>query len=163
MIGDVDWAFATDRLTDGSKGMLWAEEQRAIGELMVTTRDDGSSICQGYAAFSDEYKIRFEPRMRSLASHVLAKSALCSYRLRLVQWALTGLVAQLDEEHVHSDAKWMAVAGSELQEPEFDPILNPEILPRAAQRSVSLERPRVEERIRADLARVLVPDVPPVR
>jgi hypothetical protein len=78
MIGDVDWAFATDRLTDGGKAMLWAEEKRAIGELMALAREDGSSICRGYAAFADEYEAKFEPKMHELAVHVLSKSALTS-------------------------------------------------------------------------------------
>jgi hypothetical protein len=66
MIGDVDWAFATDRLTDGSKGMLWAEEQRAIGELMVPAGKDASAICLGCAAFADEYEAKFKPMMHGL-------------------------------------------------------------------------------------------------
>jgi hypothetical protein len=164
LIADVDWVFATDALTDGSRGMLWAEEQRGVGELMVLARENGSSTCRGYASFVGDYEAKFAPWMDGLAAQVLSSAALSSYRLRLVQWALAGLVTQLDDEHAHSDEKWMTVADSELLSPKFDPISNPKILPEAAQRVTEIERPRIEERIRADLARARPsrrPNVPP--
>jgi hypothetical protein len=164
LIADVDRAFATDALTDRSQGMLWAEEQRGIGELMVLAREDGSSICRGYAAFAHDYQATFEPWMDRLASQVLSSAALSSYRLRLVQWALAGLVTQLDDKHAHTDAWWMTVADSELLNPQFDPISNPKILPKEAQQSPTIKRPGIEERIRADLAHARpsrVPKVPP--
>jgi hypothetical protein len=116
LIGDIDWAFATDRVADGDDGMLWAEEQRAIGELMIAPGHDGSSTCRGYAAYASEYGKRFAPWLDRLGDQVISQRALSSQRLQLVQWALLGLVTQLDEEHAHRDQKWMARARDELSQ-----------------------------------------------
>jgi hypothetical protein len=61
LIGDVNWAFATDKVDDRRGGMLWAEEQRGIGELMVVQVDGIPSTCYGYARFVREYEERFGP------------------------------------------------------------------------------------------------------
>jgi hypothetical protein len=115
LIGDIDWAFATDKVADRHRGMLWSEEQRGIGELMVVRSEDGASTCRGYATFASEYEKRFEPWMDQVTEYVFVEGA-ASHRLRLVQWALLGLVTQLDEEGVHTDAKWMSRARDELKE-----------------------------------------------
>jgi hypothetical protein len=116
LIGDIDWAFGSDKLGEGVRGMLWAEEQRGIGELMKSRNEDGSCTSRGYATFASEYDEKFAPWMNRLEAHVLSEEALTSRRLLLLQWALLGLVTQRDEEQAHSNEKWMARAREELQE-----------------------------------------------
>ena len=53
--------------------------------------------------------------MDQVTEYVFVEGA-ASHRLRLVQWALLGLVTQLDEERLHTDAKWMSRARDELKE-----------------------------------------------
>jgi hypothetical protein len=116
LIGDIDWAFGSDIVYDGRRGMLWAEEQRGIGELMAAQSDGNSSTHCGYARFVREYDKRFAPWMDRIADFALGEEATGSHRLRLVQWALLGLVKQLDEEHVHTGEIWMDRALEELKE-----------------------------------------------
>ena len=47
----VSRAFASDRYAEGTSFMLWAEEQRGIGERMIVT-DGATSRCIGYATLS---------------------------------------------------------------------------------------------------------------
>jgi len=115
LIGDIDWAFGSDMLHDGPCGMLWAEEQRGIGELMVAESDSSPSTHCGYARFVREYDKSFASWMDSLAGFALGEKATSSDRLRLVQWALLGLVKELDEEHAHTDEIWMDRAWEELK------------------------------------------------
>lgn len=134
LIGDIHWAFATDKVNDGVHGMLWAEEQRGIGELMVLRNGESSSTSYGYVRFVREYDERFAAWMDRIADLALGEEAIDSHRLRLVQWGLLGLVKQLDEEHAHTGEKWMDQARKELKK-------NPE--PGA---------PRVESSIRNHMA-----------
>jgi hypothetical protein len=123
LIGDVHWAFATDKVDDRRNGMLWAEEQRAIGELMVVQVDGMPSTCYGYARFVREYEERFSPWMDRIAKFLRGEEAKGSHRLRLVQWGLLGIVKQLDEEHIYTDHNWMVQAQKELKEhPSSEPI-----------------------------------------
>jgi hypothetical protein len=115
LIGHVHRAFATDKVDDGRHGMLWAEEQRGIGELMVVPVGGISSTCYGYARFVREYEERFGPWMDRIADFFLGEEAKGSHRLRLVQWGLLGMVKQLDEEHVHTDDNWMDQTQKELK------------------------------------------------
>ena len=114
LIGDVVWAFASDAL-DGERAMLWSEEQRAIGELMVASSENGSSRCIGYATFASKYDERFAPWMDGIAAELLAPGAPQSDRLRVIQWALCGLVAHLDEERTQQDRPWIERSRSEAQ------------------------------------------------
>ena len=91
LIGDINWAFSSDVVDDRSRGSLWADEQRGVGELMVTGNEGSSSTC-GYARFVDEYERCFASSMHVIAGFVLSKEAPDSHRLRLVQWGLLGLV-----------------------------------------------------------------------
>ena len=116
LIGAIHWACSSDAVDDGSRGSLWAEEQRGIGELMVERNEGSLSTC-GYARFVDEYKRCFASWMDGIASFVLCKEAPDSHRLRLVQWGLFGLVNELDEEHAHTgeeEEEWMDRAREEL-------------------------------------------------
>jgi hypothetical protein len=136
LLGDVQWSLASDSVSGG--GMHWIEEQRAVGELMRTRAEpDGPATCLGYAAFSGEYRKTFAPWMDRLAEHVLSEEALVSQRLSLIQWALLGLVVQLDEERTHTNEKWMDQARRELKD------------------APNLDIPRVECSIRTHVGEVL--------
>jgi len=64
-VGKVGWAFATDTL--GSDFMLWREEQRAIGEHMLS-EDAGARTSIGFARFNDRYTDEFAPWLDSVAT-----------------------------------------------------------------------------------------------
>jgi hypothetical protein len=115
LISHIDWAFASDILLDGPRGMLWAEEQRGIGELMVAESERSSPTHLGYAHFVREYDKKFALWMERMADFVLGEKATSSDRLRLLQWALFGLVNELDEERAHTDEIWMNRTWEELK------------------------------------------------
>jgi hypothetical protein len=73
--------------------MIWADEQRAIGERMIVCEYD-TVICMGYARFCDEYDERFAPLCTRLLDDLLNPSA--AQRLRDVQHQLCELVELLD-------------------------------------------------------------------
>jgi hypothetical protein len=115
LISDTNWAFATDKL-DRKRAMIWSEEQRAIGELMILEDKARSTDCLGYAAFVEGYDVRFSRWMDKLAEDVLSSDAPKSDRLRLLQWALCGLVHQLDEEKIYDrNHPWLVRVRSELE------------------------------------------------
>jgi hypothetical protein len=64
-LGKVGWAFATDKL--GSDFMLWREEQRAIGEQMLSD-DEGTPTIIGFATFDDRYPDDFAPWLEAVAT-----------------------------------------------------------------------------------------------
>jgi hypothetical protein len=93
-IGDVTAILASDRI-DGRRGMLWADEQRAIGELMVVDPPDAPSYVRGHAAFHRDYEKLFAPWMERLAKDVVSLEAVKSVRLELLQWGLFWACAAL--------------------------------------------------------------------
>jgi hypothetical protein len=96
-LNDVAEVLASD-LLDGKWAMLWNDEQRGIGELMTERPSGTAPIVRGHAAFYRDYDKTFAPWMERFAGDLLSTAALSSDRLRLLQWALYGLVRQLDEE-----------------------------------------------------------------
>ncbi|WP_028066550.1 hypothetical protein [Solirubrobacter soli] len=94
-LGDIAWALATDKVDEG-RAMLWADEQRGIGELMLHDPSAGSPGVRGYASFCRDYDEIFAPWMERLATDLFSPRAVRSDRLRLLQWALYGLVRRLD-------------------------------------------------------------------
>ena len=116
-LNDVTWILASDEL-DGKRAWLWGDEQRGIGEMMTEHPSGASSIVRGHAAFSRDYDEIFAPWMERLADDLLSPAAVTSDRLRLLQWALFGLVRQLDEEGTYS-VGW--ITHSELGIPETSP------------------------------------------
>lgn len=136
LIGDIVWAFASQAVDDG-RGMLWAEEQRAIGELMIVHVGDGPATCRGYASFALRYQEHLKPWMQQLGEDWLSPDAAESDRLRLIQLGLFGLVLQLDEERAHVHRAWIGRVRAEL-------VSSP-----ATQRASQLET-----RIRAHIQRV---------
>ena len=115
-LDDVSWVLASDRL-DGEWAMLWGDEQRAIGELMTEHLSDVSPLVRGHAAFRRDYDRTFAPWMERLAGDLLTPASLTSDRLRVLQWALLGLVSKLDEEGTYSTAGWMARSAEEIRQP----------------------------------------------
>ena len=92
---------ASDQV-DGPWAMLWGDEQRGIGELMIEDQSGASTIVRGHAAFHRDYAKVFDPWMERFAHDLCSPEAEDRTRLRLLQWALYGLVQQLDEDDVYS-------------------------------------------------------------
>jgi hypothetical protein len=113
-LGDVARVLASDRLDEG-RAMLWADEQRGIGELMTEDRSGASSVVRGHASFHRDYDEVFASWMERLAGDLLAPAAVASDRLRLLQWALFGLVRRLDEERAYGGG-WMDRTAEEIRE-----------------------------------------------
>jgi hypothetical protein len=111
-IGFVTWSMASDK-HDGTYGIIWVEQQRGIGELMLSERPDGTSTVCGFATFRRSYREHFAPWMEDVAGAWLSDRARRSERLAMLQLALYGLVTLLDEECVHRDRPWFASAHEE--------------------------------------------------
>lgn len=91
-------------LTDahGPDLMIWADEQRAIGERMIV-EEHGKVLCMGYARFREECDGTFGPWCDRLRDEVTQAAA--RERLREVQHLLCDLVETLDEGGVRYTAK----------------------------------------------------------
>ena len=97
-LNDVTRVLASDQL-DGQWAMLWGDEQRGIGELMTDQPSGSSFIVRGHAAFHRDYDKVFAEWMERFADDLFSSAVVSSSdRLRLLQWALYGLVRQLDEQ-----------------------------------------------------------------
>jgi hypothetical protein len=73
--------------------MIWADEQRAIGERMIIEHPKGAR-CMGYASFCDKYAECFEPLFARVFDDLDDEAA--KTRLRDVQHELCKLVRALD-------------------------------------------------------------------
>jgi hypothetical protein len=82
---------------DDAPLMIWADEQRAIGERMIVQEHD-TVLCMGYARFCDEYDARFGSLCRRLLADLLDPSS--ARRLRGVQHLLCELIEMLDARRV---------------------------------------------------------------
>ena len=112
-LSDISRTLATDRL-DGPWAMLWLEEQRGIGELMTEQTADSSFIVRGHASFSRAYDTIFAQWMGRFADDLFTPGkAKKSDRMRLLQWALYGLVRQLDEQGAYTGG-WMKQSADEI-------------------------------------------------
>jgi hypothetical protein len=113
-LNDVTWVLGSDEL-DGTRAMLWGDEQRGIGELMTERPPGASFIVRGHAAFHRDYETVFAPWMERLAGDVLTPAAVTSSRLRLLQWALYGLVRRLDDEGAY-EGGWIDQSAVEIRQ-----------------------------------------------
>jgi hypothetical protein len=113
-LNDVTWVLASDQV-DGQWAMLWGDEQRGIGELMIEDQSGASTIVRGHAAFHRDYKEVFDPWMERFAHDLCSPEAKDRTRLRLLQWALYGLVQQLDEEDVYGGG-WVKKSADEIRQ-----------------------------------------------
>jgi hypothetical protein len=96
---ELQWAI-TRRLSsslDHHGLMVWADEQRAIGERMIV-EEHSKVLCMGYARFHDEYAERFAPWCERLRGEL--QSEMGRDRLRDVQHLLCDLVETLDARRV---------------------------------------------------------------
>jgi hypothetical protein len=111
-LGDITGILATDQI-DGAHAMLWTDEQRGIGELMMG--EGAQSIVVGHAAFQSKYDEVFAPWMERFSEDLLTPQAVSGDRLRLLNWALFGLVRELDEEGALIESYWIQNAAEEIQ------------------------------------------------
>jgi hypothetical protein len=79
--------------------MLWQDEQRAIGELMIV-RDHGFVDCLGYASFFGQRKKSSWPWLERLEKELRSGDARTSKRLFEIQHLLYELVELLDQDKV---------------------------------------------------------------
>src|SRR5262249_2294834 len=101
-------------------------EQRGIGELMTEKPSGASFIVRGHAAFHRDYDEIFAPWMERFAQDLFSSSAATSNRLRLLHWALYGLVRRLDEEGAY-DSGWIDRSAAEISRtPPQESITKPE-------------------------------------
>jgi hypothetical protein len=112
-LNDITRALASDRL-DGQWAMLWGDEQRGIGELMTDQSPGSSFIVRGHAAFHRDYDKTFAEWMERFADDLFTPAKVSgSNRLRLLQWALYGLVRQLDEQGAYGGG-WIERSADEI-------------------------------------------------
>jgi hypothetical protein len=77
--------------------MIWGDEQRAIGELMIV-EEYGKVLCMGYANFSEHCDVAFATWRDRLRTEVHGKAA--QARLSDIQHLLCELVETLDARRV---------------------------------------------------------------
>jgi hypothetical protein len=147
-LNDVTRVLASDQL-DGLWAMLWGDEQRGIGELMTDQPPGSSFIIRGHAAFHRDYDKDFAEWMGHFADDLFMPAKVSSSsRLRFLQWALYGLVRQLDEQGAYGGG-WIERSADEISQTP-------------AQRRMA----RHEEELRKHLAALKLPTsslpVPPV-
>jgi hypothetical protein len=114
VLNDVTSVLASDEL-DHQAVSLWSDQQRGIGELMTERSPGASPRVRGHASFHDDYDEVFAPWMERFADDLLfdpPKGG--SDRMRLLQWALYGVVRQLDEEGVY-DIGWFGQTAAEIE------------------------------------------------
>jgi hypothetical protein len=112
-LNDITSVLASDEL-DHHGVSLWSDQQRGIGELMTERSPGASSRVRGHASFHRDYAEVFDPWMERFANDLLSDTAEGSDRLRLLQWALYGVVRQLDEEGVY-DIGWIGRTAAEIE------------------------------------------------
>jgi hypothetical protein len=103
-LGDIGWILAIDEFDrkdewdfTTSRLLLWREEQRAIGELMLL--EGGEVGCIGFDSFATNYDMRFSRWFGTFASE-LTSSAANTDRLAELHKALVRLLEQLDVDRV---------------------------------------------------------------
>jgi hypothetical protein len=81
----------------GQAMMIWADEQRALGEQMIV-EEHGKVLSMGFAAFRDRCRDTFAPSLARIRDELSLAEA--EARLRDVQHALCDLVEALDVNRV---------------------------------------------------------------
>jgi hypothetical protein len=113
-IGNFAWVLAADDLDEG-RAVLWGDVQRGIGELMMEHPPGASPIFRGYASFLRDYEDVFACWMKRFAQDLFSPEAKDSNRLRLLQWALYGLVWHLDKERTYRKG-WIEQSAKEIRQ-----------------------------------------------
>jgi hypothetical protein len=93
LLSEIASTFASDQI-DGSRLMVWRDEQRAIAELLQPATADGL-LSIGFASFVEDYPTRLEPWFSQLAHDLQAIGVEGSQRLARLQDLLEQLVQQL--------------------------------------------------------------------
>jgi hypothetical protein len=83
--------------TYGQAMMIWSDEQRAIGELMIV-EEHSKVLCMGYATFHGRCDDRFAGWRERIREELRDESALA--RLRDIQHLLCELVETLDHKRI---------------------------------------------------------------
>jgi hypothetical protein len=96
---EVAKAFLSDAY--GHAMMIWADEQRALGEVMITDAH-GKIIPMGFAAFEHECDGVLQPWLERVRSEVMQPEA--RQRLRTVQHLLCELVETLDDHRLRYES-----------------------------------------------------------
>ncbi len=81
----------------GTELMIWSDEQRAIGELMIV-EEHGKVLSMGYAAFRQDCDGTFAPLRNRLHTELHTEAA--QERMRDLQHGLCDLVETLDKRRV---------------------------------------------------------------
>jgi len=92
---DIAKRFLADRY--GPALMIWSDEQRALGELMIV-EEHGKVLCMGYAKFRAACDDTFAPWCERVRDELAQESA--RDRLREVQHLLCDLIETLDASRV---------------------------------------------------------------
>ena len=108
--------FATDDLP--RQFMLWHDEQRAIGELMI----DRDHHCMGYARFFEQRKERSWPWVERLETELQHGDAQTSQRLLEIQHLLVELVEKLDQDKVFDRSRLSRAVGRRHHPRDRDPM-----------------------------------------
>ena len=98
----VSTQFSTSRLdNDGTYArlMLWKEEQRAIGGLMLEA--DPRNHVIGFETFASRYDGSFARWLASTGEDLRMAQSVSSDRLEAVAASLAELIAELDDEGVY--------------------------------------------------------------
>ncbi len=106
--------FASDSY--GHTFMLWQDEQRAIGELMIA-RENGSVGCRGYASFQEQRKAGQWSRLERLEEDFRSGKAPTSKRLKEIQRHLCELVELLDKDQLLYDHSKLRRASGRVSTP----------------------------------------------
>jgi len=95
LLDEIGRTFASDAI-DGSRLMVWREEQRAIAELMRPKESADGLAVIGFAAFFEDYPTRLAPWFSDLAVEFQLDGVEDTERLKKLHDLLDQLVKQLE-------------------------------------------------------------------
>lgn len=107
LLQEVQDLFRTDLYSP--EFMLWSDEQRAVGELMIVP-DGSAKTCIGYARFIEIYKDGLAHWLNRFEEHLRKRTKSPDERLSYIQGALRRLVIQLDPRQLRYDHSTMDVS-----------------------------------------------------
>ena len=113
-LSDVSRILSSDNL-DERWAMFWGDEQRTIGELMSQFPSGAPFKVLGIAEFRRQFDMNYLEWMGRFSDDLFSDTAVTSNRLRLLQWALYGLVRQLDEEGTYGGG-WIQQTAAEISQ-----------------------------------------------
>jgi hypothetical protein len=101
LLEDVSTKLARDdpKLGSDQRLMLWKDEQRAVGGLMLT--DDGNGVV-GFETFFAEFDTKFAPWLKHFVDGLEGRDVdLPGGRLETIEESLAALIADLDKDGVY--------------------------------------------------------------